>query len=185
MQVIATDKTSREKKFNRFVGFLDRASIVKATTILYRLFDEYLAEEIAPISTCKRGCSHCCNVSVTVTSPEVVYIQHHMGIKTISMKDEEIRKDYKTPCPFLKQNECSIYEYRPAVCRAFTSVDDPKLCEGNNQSHNLIALAPPGEGGSEYLNYLYWAYVNKLHKRFNFDCVGKDIRQYFGENNGY
>ena len=32
-----------------------------------------------------------------------------------------------TPCPFLKQGECSVYEHRPFACRTHLSLDDDDL----------------------------------------------------------
>ena len=31
------------------------------------------------------------------------------------------------PCPFLKHNRCTVYEYRPANCRAYPYLDKPKF----------------------------------------------------------
>lgn len=40
------------------------------------------------------------------------------------------------PCPFLKDNKCSIYEDRPYVCRTYTCVDDPRITEQLRNNEN-------------------------------------------------
>ena len=32
------------------------------------------------------------------------------------------------PCPFLKNNSCSVYEHRPQTCRLFMSISEPQYC---------------------------------------------------------
>lgn len=34
------------------------------------------------------------------------------------------------PCPFLKDNRCSIYEHRPVTCRVYTCVGDTRITQG-------------------------------------------------------
>ncbi len=33
------------------------------------------------------------------------------------------------PCPYLKNNRCSIYAHRPLICRTYTCVNDPRITE--------------------------------------------------------
>lgn len=40
------------------------------------------------------------------------------------------------PCPFLKDNKCSIYEDRPYVCRTYTCVDDPRITDEIRNDEN-------------------------------------------------
>ena len=37
----------------------------------------------------------------------------------------------EAPCPFLVNNKCSIYEYRPTVCRAFPILKNPCFGDKN------------------------------------------------------
>jgi Fe-S-cluster containining protein len=167
-------------------------TIKKATThpwfvaikILYSELDDFSKKLEAPPVTCKRGCSHCCNVSVSITTPEAAYISKNAQLP-MNNKDEKAKVDYKQVCPFLKNNECSIYEFRPAVCRVFVSYDDPQRC-ADDLPHNLLALMPPGSGeGSEYLNQLYFNSIATMDGNKQNDYLGrftiKDIRQFFGE----
>lgn len=33
------------------------------------------------------------------------------------------------PCPFLRDNKCSIYEDRPLTCRGYSCIDDPRITD--------------------------------------------------------
>lgn len=88
---------------------------------------------------CKRGCSLCCSNSYYPASElEWRYLKKgienyfsnadieelHKKVWQIHKDRQEFTKqnansdDFSYVCPFLKNNECSIYEYRPLVCRA-------------------------------------------------------------------
>jgi len=81
----------------------------------------------AGFAACARGCGHCCHVSVPITDYEARYIGDNLHISPVELK-HSIRHDLKefsskTPCPFLKNSECSIYEYRPLTCRMHMNFD--------------------------------------------------------------
>ncbi len=78
-------------------------------------------------AACARGCGHCCHVSVPITEFEAHYMGDKLGIKPLEVKQSK-RPDLKkfgsdTPCPFLKEGECSIYEVRPLTCRMHMNFD--------------------------------------------------------------
>lgn len=73
-------------------------------------------------------CANCCKtMTVVLDDDDLSLIAKGLGISL-----EEVRANYtsrdeesneciidKKPCPFLKDNKCSIYQYRPKVCRSF------------------------------------------------------------------
>ena len=79
------------------------------------------------LTPCKSGCSHCCNIQVDVSDLEMLIIKKNAK--------KQIKKAAKgrvigEPCPFLIDNKCSIYEFRPFVCRrhqVFTPTNE--LCK--------------------------------------------------------
>jgi Fe-S-cluster containining protein len=60
---------------------------------------------------CLKGCSLCCE-NFSVLPVEFHAIQHEISVKTLKTEvfDEK-------SCKFLKNNECTIYNSRPIICR--------------------------------------------------------------------
>lgn len=103
---------------------------------LLRAADKYCAA-ILPYSACRHGCSHCCNIAVTLTTTEAELIGRHIKVKpTIPTYRPDIIGNQKTysgvPCPFLAKGKCSVYEVRPLACRVhFNMADTGNLCDTN------------------------------------------------------
>ena len=107
---------------------------------------------------CKVGCSYCCYAQVSLTPPEAVFIGHFIkenyslrqtdalmkrstgNIRLTKGKSLEERIDIweKTPCIFLENDKCSIYEVRPFICRAWHSLSVDQ-CERAFHSGNKDA----------------------------------------------
>ncbi len=77
---------------------------------------------------CKKGCAHCCKQGdYPMSEIEFEYLMsgfNNLEEKTkeiIKNNIENIKKEAKDSyiCPFLIDNSCSVYEYRPIVCRTF------------------------------------------------------------------
>jgi Fe-S-cluster containining protein len=91
---------------------------------------------------CRAGCSHCCNVRVEALEPEIFRIAQELK----KLSPEKLAAlvgrlqshaamakgvsvwDYRIACPFLTEDLCSIYPFRPAVCRKAHSFEVRK-CE--------------------------------------------------------
>lgn len=61
---------------------------------------------------CKQFCSKCCQL-FRILPIEFHFIQEGIRGKTITIN----QKSQKDECKFLVNNECTIYEYRPIICR--------------------------------------------------------------------
>lgn len=86
---------------------------------------------------CKLGCSNCCEKGYyPVTRGEAKYLKEGFkqlpaaSQKEITQKADKLSQEreaftnagndftkFKYICPFLIENKCSIYEYRPIICR--------------------------------------------------------------------
>lgn len=105
------------------------------------------AEPVAPLSACKRGCTHCCHMPVAVFEDEARLIAQASGRPVCEPKDftrlsivgppeEEGERELRSlaaytgqRCPFLSGGDCSIYEQRPLACRTHFNLDrDELLC---------------------------------------------------------
>lgn len=91
---------------------------------------------------CKAGCNHCCRARVEVTAPEIFLIVREIEARPTEELNQFIQRlkihaampyeatawNQRTPCPFLTNDLCSIYDVRPSVCRKAHSLDVRK-CE--------------------------------------------------------
>jgi Fe-S-cluster containining protein len=87
---------------------------------------------VATGAACKRGCAHCCYQAVTITQAEAQAIGQAIGVKprNPAHRPEPALEFTNVPCPFLKDNLCSIYEHRPFACRVLFNMDaDNLLCQ--------------------------------------------------------
>lgn len=98
------------------------ASAVSRLKKITDVMDE-VAKVREPHVVCKAGCSACCHMQVEMTDVEAERISRATGTRSQMLAPgrhttpvEKLgRKD--TPCPFLKNNQCSIYDVRPVMCR--------------------------------------------------------------------
>jgi hypothetical protein len=99
-------------------------------------------EPLATQAACTRGCSHCCHIPVAITSTEAVLIGTasakpvatpaglscgDLDFAKVSDWEAQQQRFVGQPCPFLRGNECSIYDRRPFRCRVHVSLDDDDL----------------------------------------------------------
>ncbi|MBU2062300.1 YkgJ family cysteine cluster protein [Rheinheimera aquimaris] len=106
---------------------------------------------------CDNGCSHCCTLRVEALAPEVFYIakklkqkysEEHLfslieKLKDYSSKAKGLSQiEHLIPCPLLSKGRCTIYEFRPAMCRKYNSLD-AEVCKdpyGSVPEHMGVAL---------------------------------------------
>lgn len=112
--------------------------------------DGYLPNKIS----CKKGCSFCCEIHVNISKHEATLLHKLINEDKLEIDYEKVerqsKKNYKTwreldpedrKCVFLKNNECSIYDYRPGVCRKYMVVSEPLDCNVNNGTKQVAILA--------------------------------------------
>jgi Fe-S-cluster containining protein len=124
----------------------------------------------SPVPDCASGCSFCCHSRIHLTPLEAVLINAHIQecfspderghLKTRvsanlartrgqSLAQRVAIKD-QTPCIFLDQQACSIYDQRPFICRTWNSLDR-RACEAAFVSGDHEAEIPCLSGP----NYVY------------------------------
>jgi len=102
---------------DRFLQQLQRAKVspLKQLEMLYVLMDD-LAKAVHPYTPCRKGCNACCHYQVSVSEIEIRYIEKHT--KHRRKKNHPVSYEFDgSPCPFLKNGECTVYSVRPFVCR--------------------------------------------------------------------
>ncbi len=93
---------------------------------------------------CGKGCSHCCNIWVSATAPEALYIAKRLSaeaIERVSVAHEATkvfshaeRPFHPYPCPMLVDDLCTVYAERPLFCRLAAS-GDAEICR--RSYHNI------------------------------------------------
>lgn len=162
-------------------------SINRSTTNTKKLFwlraaSNDFVKTYAPHSACKVGCNHCCHIPIVIAETEALSIGKAIGIKPENLKLEpgsaklsELTKKfegYESPCPFLKDGACSIYEHRPLACRNHINMDvDDLLCRLNGSGQSV----PVPMANNRHLSFGYALSFEK----------GKwaDIRDWFPKQN--
>lgn len=150
-----------------------RAYLADVDAIVVAATDE-LAAAGEPV-TCRRGCSWCCRLPLSATSPEVElaanYILGNFGAGDMAALMErlsgwELWRQAELPkrrgagldeldafalhgpgCPFLSGGDCTVYPVRPMGCRVHNSVSDPALCRPGGYEDGGCGV-PPGIPGT-------------------------------------
>lgn len=81
-----------------------------------------LQDEFQPYLQCKKGCSSCCkNTQFKIRYIEALQLAEGFATLPAGKQQavvENIERE-SSDCPFLLDNCCSVYDYRPVLCRAF------------------------------------------------------------------
>ncbi|HTO16976.1 MAG TPA: YkgJ family cysteine cluster protein [Edaphocola sp.] len=124
LDVKAILKDAKKDK-KKLVDFLQ-----KFDTIIPDNLDIIVAEEDKKVweETNCLECAHCCKTMTPIyITEDINRISKHLGLTPEKFFDEYLEVEEDTgstinktlPCPFLKDNKCSIYEVRPIDCAEF------------------------------------------------------------------
>lgn len=99
-------------------------------TKLHRIYQvaEDLSRVREPFVACKKGCSSCCHMNVSITKAEAERLAKASGrsMARVAAEPRHARDKFAgKPCPFLDpQGACSVYVDRPLSCRKHSSFFD-------------------------------------------------------------
>lgn len=166
------------KRDQAVVRLLDVA--VKAPTATKRVLwlnkaADAFAQATAPHAACSDGCSHCCYIPVKISKLEARALGRSIGREIVepSLHQEVDIGGYRSPCTFLVDGRCSIYDSRPAVCRTHFNMDDDEL---------LCRLADDAAIPVPYADSRLLAITSSLLDQDPANWA--DIRQWFPPSNG-
>ena len=117
-------------KFRDFLKHRTRLSSKEVDNLVFEI-----AERVWKRTDCT-GCANCCRVvAPTLSENDVERLASHLGMNSFEfaskyLKQAESAADSpwvmrERPCPFLKDNRCSVYEHRPATCGGYPYLDKP------------------------------------------------------------
>lgn len=154
-----------------------RVSPMEGIGILYEFLDKNL-NYTNGISPCKKGCAFCCHSEVAISKLEADYIAIKTGRHAENLPNRPMTSetycDPMRPCPFLTpiDNCCSIYAYRPVMCRTHVSLEasnEPCRFDSKETPISLLDRASSWPGAMQ-------AYI-ELAKRYGESWA--DIRDYY------
>lgn len=94
-------------------------------------FYKKINEKYSAHMNCKQGCASCCFVNLSIFQAEAYRIlvwifslesdkkQELLEVlkQPMQAKEKNFQNKLTSPCVFLRNNSCSIYEARPTICR--------------------------------------------------------------------
>lgn len=100
-----------------------------------RLADRF-HKAVSPHTACRSRCSACCHLPTMLYEHEAAELSKASGRilatpppRSRRMALAAAKQFFGMPCPFLKQERCSVYEVRPLICRLHHSLNDrPDAC---------------------------------------------------------
>lgn len=121
------------ERVNALIGAARASSTSGQRVIWLQKAAQALSDAYGPHAACKKGCTHCCFIPVKITQAEALHIGRMVGVKPSKagqLPPELPIQGYESPCPFLREGACSIYDHRPWVCRSHMNLDqDELLCQ--------------------------------------------------------
>jgi uncharacterized protein len=149
----------------------------KVLTTIYDYLERYFSYSEGLVA-CKKGCANCCHIQIILSKFEADFIALHTGlvinkIQPLFIPNSDGWVDPSKPCPFLKDNSCSIYSCRPMACRThynFAPTNEPCQFESKDKGMALINRETTFAGVMK-------AYSEHLDRHGS--SVG-DIRDFFG-----
>lgn len=180
MQALEQAVAPQKRELIKEIALLkQRSSSRRSKFIALQKMESELRDLVQEHSACKKGCSSCCYMPTELSQTEADAIGHAIGkqakqLKPTGRAHQASDSHIGSPCVFLKDDCCSIYENRPYICRQYVNIDvDNLLCGFENLM--LADLKDPRATG---IPTLADPLVDVFHELNGQDVIA-DIRDFF------
>jgi len=162
-----------EREVNKTIEYLETSSddqtnkLIKSIKLIPKI-----NKPLSPLFSCKKGCSTCCEYSeIGISIIEAEYINKNIKHSFSFQRYPSISKEHNNPCPFLINNQCSIYDFRPLVCRTYHVFTDPINCKpgGLSFQYGSATNNPP-------FSHCFLSFIVNYFRQ---DNIVADIRDFF------
>ena len=152
---------------------LEETNIQKLDRI-YQWLDDFLGfvNTFTRCDECDGRMIYCCNADIHITRAEAEYLAHYQQLSVD--KSRTVSRNNWSPCPFLKNKRCSVYQHRPFNCRTLHTLDAPWKCYAE-VSNFMIGSAQHGYGIDLFQDVA--DYLLEISRG-----VIRDIRDFFPEH---
>ena len=167
---VPKDIQNRESQAADTIARLSGSAIKKLRALHQEM--TIISAAIAPFVACKQGCTACCHYTVHLYPIEAELIEKRTQYQRLPQQAPEA-DFHGTPCPFLTNGRCGIYEDRPMTCRQhFALTNTAYWCDPVRSGSIQLAMAQ--------LSMIQVAFQQIIEKDGRTGYL--DIRQVFGTN---
>ncbi len=141
IESLAFQKSQENLDFVQFLKTQDPAQ-------LDELVKEISTNVAAGIDCMK--CANCCKALVVAPDyRDISELASHFEMTSVDFKKKYMKKDLEgdmvfkqRPCPFLKNNACSVYSSRPGLCRNYPYLDKGQFLANIGRVLNNTRVCP-------------------------------------------
>lgn len=143
LEKISAQSELRKDENYRFKAFLKKRNGYKTDLLVHQL-----NETISPRINCT-VCGNCCkNLSPYLNDDDLLRLAQvnkvsvEAILSSLTEKDEAGISFKHTPCAFLKENKCSIYNHRPGACASFPHLHKSNITTGLRRLIDNYSICP-------------------------------------------
>ena len=143
LEKIKTLAIIREEENNKFRRYLKNRNVHKTDMLV-----QQLNADIAPRIDCT-ACGNCCkHLSPYLEKDDLLQLAEAtrltmQDVIAVYTEQDELGLSFKqTPCTFLADNKCSIYQHRPQTCQSFPHLHKPGFNQRLRRVTDNYAICP-------------------------------------------